>query len=109
VQEPARRFTSETLAAIESELNQLSDGERDALKDYLIDQVLTAAGVPLGDQQRRVYEAVLQLGNPRALEVARFLGENRGNTHRRLQALVRKGLIERAVHRQHVFYQPRIF
>jgi DNA-binding IclR family transcriptional regulator len=43
------------------------------------------------------------------LEVARFLGENKGNTHRRLQALVRKGLIERAVHRQYVFYQPRIF
>jgi predicted transcriptional regulator len=91
----ANSLSPEEEAALEAELRSFSDEELAALKQQLITEIVDGLRVNITARQIEVFVAVLYHHAATVSQIARAIGQDAGNTHRRLNSLVRKGLVRR--------------
>jgi DNA-binding MarR family transcriptional regulator len=81
--------------ATEASLESFSDEELAALKEQLIMDITYSLRIPITPRQIEALIAVLFHPDGTVTEIARSIKQDIGNTHRRLRALIYKGLLRR--------------
>jgi predicted transcriptional regulator len=87
------QLTEET--ATEAKLESFSDEELAALKEQLMAEITYGLRIAITPRQIEAFIGVFLQPDGTVTEIARSIKQDIGNTHRRLRALIYKGLLRR--------------